>query len=91
MIMCLLTVATAVGYSRIADLRRLGQEYNFVVRTDSEGISEIRANLADNDFCRVEELEISEGLYRITVRCPADKVGAMWSVMNRIAEKREGK
>lgn len=90
-IMCLLTVATVVGYSRIVDLRRLGQEYNFVVRTDSEGVSEIRAHLADNDFCRVEEVEISEGLYRITFRCPADKVGAMWSVINRIVENREGK
>jgi hypothetical protein len=86
--MCLLTVATAAMYS---EARRSGKEYNFVVRTDSEGVSKIRSHLADADFHRVEEAEIEDGLYRITVRCPSDKVGTMWSVMDRMLARRDDK
>ena len=79
--MCILTVATVARYSQLAETRKSGQEYNFLVRTDEDGVMKIRSDLAEADLHRVEDSEIEDGLYRITVRCPPEKARSMWSVM----------
>lgn len=86
--MCVLTMATAVSYTRIVHLRRAGREYNFVVRTDDEGVVKIRSDLAVADLHGVRQSQIEDGLYRITVRCPPEKIGAMWSVMSGLLDRR---
>jgi len=69
-------------------LRRAGREYNFVVRTDDEGVVKIRSDLAVADLHGVRQSQIEDGLYRITVRCPPEKIGAMWSVMSGLLDRR---
>lgn len=80
--MCILTVATVAKYAQLAEIKRAGQEYNFLVRTDEEGVMKIRSDLAAADLHGVDENEIEDGLYRITVRCPPDKARSMWFVMS---------
>lgn len=86
--MCILTVATVARYAQMAEIRRSGQEYNFLVRTDENGVMKIRSDLAEADLHKVQESEIEDGLYRITVRCPPDKARSMWSVMAGRREER---
>lgn len=84
-LMCLLTVATAAMYGRIATL---GAEYSFVVKTDEGGLSRMMADLALADLHEFEAGEVEDGLYRIVVKCPKGKVGAMMRVMESFSERR---
>ena len=72
-------------------MRHVGREYNFIVRTDGEGVVKIRSDLAFADLNSVEQSEIEDGLYRIIVKCPPDKIGAMWSVMGGLLDRRVDK
>lgn len=87
-LMCLLTVATAAMYGRVAGL---GGEYSFVVRTDEAGLSRMMADLELADLHEFEAGEVEDGLYRIVVKCPKGKVGAMMRVMESFSERRTRK
>lgn len=87
-LMCLLTVATAAMYGHIANF---GREYSFVVRTDEAGVSKMKSDLAGADLLDFEAGEVEDGIYRITVKCPRGKVGAMMRVMESFSEWRTKK
>ena len=86
--MCLLTLATVYRYAAVRDFIRDSREYTFVVEADDSRVSRIKSDLEGATFQRVEEEMVEDGLYRITVRCPPDKVGVMWSVLNRLSDRR---
>lgn len=88
-VMCLLTVATAARYAQIVSL--FGLEYNFVVQTNEEGLSRIKADLAAADLHSVQDSEIEDGVFRITVRCPPDKINLLSMILSRKSDRRPDK
>lgn len=76
--MCSLTIATAWRYVAIAESNRGTKVYNFLVETDSEGFSKIASKLEDSVCRNVKGEEVADGLYRLTVRCPPDKIDSVW-------------
>lgn len=79
-LMCALTVATAAQYAIVS---RVGREYNFVVKTDAEGFSRIQADLEAAELQGVAGEEVEEGVFRITVRCPTNKLNTLWRILGR--------
>lgn len=88
-LMCFLTLATAARYRQVAEARRSAPEYNFLIKTDADGVTKIRSYLAEENLHAVRGQEVGDGLYRITVRCPSSKVATMWSIMSDISGRRE--
>jgi len=79
--MCLLTIATAWRYGFIIDSTKGTKVYSFILETDREGFHRIASGL-DDSLCRdVEGEEVYDGLYRLTVRCPPDKVVSVWDAI----------
>lgn len=76
--MCFLTVATAVRYAQVHESASV---YHFVVRTDEEGLSRIRGELAEADLRGFEDAKVADGLYRISVRCSKEKTSLLWSIL----------
>jgi hypothetical protein len=86
--MCVLTLATAYRYGSVRRFVDRSREYSFVVEMDEAGMMRMKSDLRGATFQGVEGEAIDDGLYRITVRCPPDKVGLVWSLINRMSEKR---
>jgi len=83
LVMCLITLVTAYRYGLVRDFVRCSREYSFVVEADGDTLSRMKSDLEDATFQRVEETMIEDGVYRITVKCPPDKVGSLWSLLAR--------
>jgi hypothetical protein len=86
LVMCFLTLATVYRYAIVRDFISDSREYSFVVEADGDKLPRIKADLRGVTFQDVEEERIEDGLYRITLRCPPDKVGLMWSFLSRRAD-----
>lgn len=86
--MCALTLATVYRYCVVRDFINDSREYSFVVEADGDSVPRIKADLRGATFQSVEEEMIEDGLYKITVRCPPDKVGSVWSFISRMTERR---
>ena len=81
LVMCLLTAATAWRYGSIVDSNKGTKVYSFLLETDRDGFSRIASGL-EGSVCReVGGEEVSDGLYRLTVRCPPDKVSTVWDAI----------
>lgn len=79
--MCILTVATAWQYGSMAKSSADAKVYSFILETDREGFSRITSGLEDS-LCRdVMGEEVSDGLYRLTLRCPPDKLPGVWDAI----------
>lgn len=89
LIMCALTLATVYRYGTVREFIRDSREYTFVVEADSCEVSRIKSGLAGATFQPVEGEMVEDGVYRITVRCPPEKVGSVWSLLGRLCERRE--
>ena len=76
--MCALTIATAWRYASIMESNRGTEVYSFLVQTDSEGFSKIASGLEGSACREVEGEKVADGLYRLTVRCPPDKMDSVW-------------
>lgn len=87
-VMCVLTLATAYRYGSVRRFVEESREYSFVVEMDGADLGRVKSDLKGVTFQGVEGEAIDDGLYRITVRCPPDKVGLVWSLINRMSEKR---
>lgn len=88
LLMGVLTVATAVRYASVRRFVDSSREYSFVVEVDEASIDRMKSGLREATFQGVDGEALEDGLYRITVRCPPDKVGAVWSLINRMSERR---
>lgn len=73
--MCLLTVLTVAKYKSIATFKSESKEFTFVVSADESEISGVKSKLENYTYQPVENEMVKEGLYRLTVRCPPDKIG----------------
>lgn len=90
LVMGVLTVATAVRYGAVRRFVDSSREYSFVVEADEASLGRMKSGLRGATFQGVEGEAIEDGLYRITVRCPPDKVGAIWSLINRMSDRGAG-
>lgn len=89
LLMCALTLATVYRYGVVRDFIRESREYTFVVKADGHDVSRIKSSLEGATFQRVEGEMVEDGVYRITVRCPPDKVGNVWSLLGRLSGREE--
>lgn len=88
LVMGVLTVATAARYASVRRFVDSSREYSFVVEADEASLERMKSGLRGATFQGVEGQAIEDGVYRITVRCPPDKVGAVWHLINRMSERR---
>ena len=75
LMMFLLTVLTVAKYSSIVSFKSRSEEFTFVVSADKAEISGVKSKLENYTYQPVEDEMVEEGLYRLTVRCPPDKIG----------------
>jgi len=73
--MCLLTVLTIAKYRSIVLFKNESREFTFVVSADKSEISGVKSKLENYTYQSVDDEMIEEGLYKLTVRCPPDKIG----------------
>ena len=83
LVMCFLTVLTAFRYGSVRRFVEQSREYSFVVDADASSLERMKADLRGATFQGVEGEAMEDGRYRLTVRCPPDKVGFIWSLINR--------
>ena len=83
--MCVLTLATVYRYGAVKSFVESSQEYSFVVEADEASLSRIKSELQGATFQKVEQEMIEDGVYRITVKCPPDKVGFMWLLLDKFS------
>jgi hypothetical protein len=86
--MCLITLATVYRYSVVRGSIRDSREYTFLVETDDTSFIRMKSDLKHANFRRVRGEFVEEGVYRITVKCPPEKISAAWSIMNRVSAGR---
>jgi hypothetical protein len=75
LMMFLLTALTVAKYRSIVAFKNESQEFTFVVSADKAEISGVKSKLENYTYQPVEDEMVEEGLYRITVRCPPEKIG----------------
>lgn len=80
--MLLLAVLTVAKYRQISDFRSNSREFFFVVSGNESEISNAKEDLSNLTFQPVEEEMIEQGVYRLRVKCPPDKVGHIFSILS---------
>ena len=87
LLMCFLTLATVYRYGVVKKFVESSQEYSFVVEADDVRLSQIKSELQGVTFQKVEQEMIEDGVYRITVKCPPDKVGLLWLLLDKFPSR----
>lgn len=85
-VMCLLTVLTVAKYRSIVAFKNESEEFTFVVSVDKSEISDVKNRIQNYTFQAVDDEMIGDGLYKLTVRCPPDKIGFIKNMMSRFSE-----
>jgi hypothetical protein len=83
LLMLLLTFLTFAKYREIKYFQNNSQEYTFVVYANQSDISDLKENLQNFTYQSVLDEQISDGNYKITVKCPPDKI----KFINKIIDK----
>jgi len=73
--MFLLTALTVAKYRSIVVFKNESREFTFVVSADKSAMSGVKSKLENYTYQPVEDEMVEEGLYRLTFRCPPDKIG----------------
>jgi len=73
--MFLLTALTVAKYRSIVVFKNESREFTFVVSADKSAMSGVKSKLESYTYQPVEDEMVEDGLYRLTVRCPPDKIG----------------
>lgn len=89
LIMCILTLITAFRYAAIRRFVDGSERYSFVVEADNQTVAEMKRKLEGATFQAVRDEMLDEGVYRITVKCPPEKVTSVWVLLSNILERRE--
>lgn len=87
LLMCTLAILTIAKYRSIVSFKDQSKEFTFVVSADKAEISDVKNRLEKYTYQSVEDEMIEEGVYRLTVRCPPDKVGFVKGMMMRFSEE----
>lgn len=85
-VMCLLAILTVAKYRSIVHFKSESREYSFVVSADKSEISGVKSRLQNYTYQSVDDEMIEEGLYRLTVRCPPDKIGFIKGTLMKFSE-----
>lgn len=88
--MCVATVVAAYRYGEIKNFLRESREYTFVVKGDECEVGQMMSHLEDATFQRVDQERVAEGTYRLTVKCPPDKVNRISNMLIRMSERKGG-
>lgn len=85
-VMAVLMVLTAFRYSVVQDFKQRSGKHQFIV--EAEDLDSVKKAIRDATYQPVESEMISEGKYRLVVRCPSDSVGLVTGLMQRMGCKR---
>lgn len=88
LVMCFLTLATAYRYGAVKRFVRDSKEYTFFVEADRDRLKDMKSRLRGATFQSVGDEMVEDGLYRITVKCPPENLGIIWSMVGRMSERR---
>jgi hypothetical protein len=88
-LMLALTAVTAYRYSSIESFRRGSADYSLIIRAEESEVPEIKSEIRGLTFQPVGDESVKDGFYRITFRCPPDKLGGVWKVLSKFSEKKE--
>lgn len=83
-IMIFIMIATLVKYGLIQDFKRRSSDHLFLVET--ENIKSVEKALRDATFQEIIKEKIAEDKYKITVRCPPEKVGSIRILINNMSK-----
>lgn len=80
--MLFLTSLTIFRYKEIRDFRNKSKEFTFVVSGDDLSLTTATEQLHQFTYQNVEKEALDNGLYRIKIKCPPDKVGGIRSLLS---------
>lgn len=80
-LMLFLGALTFVKYQEIKNFKERSQEYSFVISANPEKISSLKNDLANFTYQNVIEEEIADNNYKITIRCPPDKMRFVYKLL----------
>ena len=83
LLMCFLTSITALRYHHIQKFKLQSQEHAFEVDADQSRMLSIKSELQNITHQLVTEEFLSEGRYRLIIRCPSDKIGAIQNFLRK--------
>lgn len=83
LIMLTLGFLTFLKYKEIKTFHEQSKDYTFIVSANQSKISSIKENLQNYTYQTVYEEKLEEGNYKITVKCPPDKI----KFINKIVDK----
>ncbi len=82
--MIFMVLLTIMKYVEITNFRDKSQEYSFVLDGNNTQISALKADLQTLTFQEVKEEILEDGKYRLTFRCPPDRIK---NILNNIDEQ----
>lgn len=85
-IMVAMMAATIFRYESLRNFRERSSEYRFEV--EAKDVGSVVEAIRDATRQPVYIENISDGRYRIVVRCPSDSVGMVTGIMQRLGYKR---
>ena len=88
-LMLFLTTLTMAKYFEINYFKRNSEEFTFVVEGDANRILKLKKDIQNFTYQTVQEEMIQEGIYKLRVRCPPDKVNSIWALLGRLARKED--
>ena len=79
---CLMLI-TLLKYADIRDFKSKSKEYSFVIEGKFVDVSAMKADLINRTHQPVDEEFVTEGQYKLTFRCPPEKIGSFFSMLDK--------
>lgn len=84
--MAIIMAATLIRYNSIQDFKSRSLEHSITV--EASDISSLEREIREATFQNVDHEMISENRYKIIVRCPPEKLGSIFGLIQRLGTKR---
>ncbi len=81
--MLCLMLLTLLRYVEIRNFESKSKEYSFVVEGKFADVSAMKADLSNRTRQPVDEELITDGQYKLTFRCPPEKIGFVFSMLDK--------
>jgi hypothetical protein len=78
-----LMLITLLKYSEIRDFKSNSKEHSFMVEGKFVDISAMKADLMNRTHQPVDEELVKDGQYKLTFRCPPEKIGFVFSMLDK--------
>jgi len=82
-LMLALMLITLLKYADIRDFKSKSKEYSFVVEGKFVDVSAMKADLMNRTHQPVDEEIVTDGQYKLTFRCPPEKIGFVFSMLDK--------